>query len=358
MKPISPMTAPFSSSIARYLATAYALLVIYASLHPFSDWSDTGTPLLDFLNEGWPRYYTWFDIVTNMLAYVPLGFFLVPALHKSIRLAFAVVIALVLASTLSFSMEIAQHYLPTRVPSSLDFASNSLGALLGAALGMIWGRELLDGGRLHDLRMRLVVPGKVADFSLIMIAFWLVAQLNPEILLFGTGDLRSLLELEPLTYSAKNFFIIEIGITTAGTLSAGLIGWLLMVRPRRSMLGLLFVLALVIHACAGAVLLGEAQFDQWITPGNMIGLALGGGLLMSALYLPTLAQQVLAAMALFIATALVNLAPENPYLAATLQVWQQGHFLNFNGLTRVVSSLWPFAALPCLMLSRNKVQTN
>jgi hypothetical protein len=44
------------------------------------------------------------------------------------------------------------------------------------------------------------------------------------------------------------------------------------------------------------------------------------------------------------AAVLVNLAPQNPYMAAMLKLWQQGHFLNFNGLTRVVATLWPFAA--------------
>jgi hypothetical protein len=46
---------------------------------------------------------------------------------------------------------------------------------------------------------------------------------------------------------------------------------------------------------------------------------------------------------------LVNLAPPNPYLAATLKLWEQGHFLNFNGVTRWVSALWAFAALAYLM---------
>ena len=50
------------------------------------------------------------------------------------------------------------------------------------------------------------------------------------------------------------------------------------------------------------------------------------------------------------ATVLVNLAPANPYLAASLKVWQQGHFLNFNGLTRLVAALWPFAALGYLIV--------
>jgi len=52
---------------------------------------------------------------------------------------------------------------------------------------------------------------------------------------------------------------------------------------------------------------------------------------------------------LMAATVLVNLAPPNPYLAATLKVWQQGHFLNFNGLTRLVSSAWPYVALAYLI---------
>ena len=36
-------------------------------------------------------------------------------------------------------------------------------------------------------------------------------------------------------------------------------------------------------------------------------------------------------------------------LAASLKVWQQGHFLNFIGLTRLVSALWAFAALAYLI---------
>ena len=53
----------------------------------------------------------------------------------------------------------------------------------------------------------------------------------------------------------------------------------------------------------------------------------------------------LAAFLLIGSTTLVNFAPINPYLAAILKLWQQGHFLNLNGLTRLVSALWPFVAL-------------
>ncbi len=57
-----------------------------------------------------------------------------------------------------------------------------------------------------------------------------------------------------------------------------------------------------------------------------------------------------AGLALMAGTVLVNVAPPNPYSVAALAAWRQGHFLNFNGLTRLVASLWPFVALPFLML--------
>ena len=59
---------------------------------------------------------------------------------------------------------------------------------------------------------------------------------------------------------------------------------------------------------------------------------------------------MLAALALMAGTVLVNMAPPNPYSLAALAVWRQGHFLNFNGLTRLVASLWPLLALPFLVL--------
>ena len=60
-------------------------------------------------------------------------------------------------------------------------------------------------------------------------------------------------------------------------------------------------------------------------------------------------------MALMAGTVLVNLVPFNPYSAAALAIWRQGHFLNFNGLTRMAASFWPFLALPYLILLGRRV---
>ena len=89
--------------------------------------------------------------------------------------------------------------------------------------------------------------------------------------------------------------------------------------------------------------------DNEFSAKGMKYLAAGIAISLGALRLPRAARLVLAAVLLMAATVLVNLAPPNPYFAETLKVWEQGHFLNFNGLTRLVSAAWPFAALGYLV---------
>ena len=58
-----------------YLTSGYALLILYASLYPLAGWHDSGGDSLAFLGAAWPRYYTGFDLATNIIAYLPFGFF-------------------------------------------------------------------------------------------------------------------------------------------------------------------------------------------------------------------------------------------------------------------------------------------
>ena len=67
--------------LARYLALAWSGLIVYGSLHPFAGWRDTGISPLAFLEGGWPRYWTAFDLAANVAVYLPLGFFLTLALR-------------------------------------------------------------------------------------------------------------------------------------------------------------------------------------------------------------------------------------------------------------------------------------
>lgn len=339
-----------SSRLARYGAAAYALVIIYASLNPFTGWRDNGVPLFDFLTAAWPRYWTAFDLITNVAAYVPLGFLLLPALRAALPTWLAVVLALIMPTALSAGLETLQNFLPSRVPSNVDLACNLAGAWAGALLGLRFGGLFADGGAIFHLRRDRVVPGRVGDAGLILLALWLMTQMNPALLLFGHGDLRSLLGLAPaMPYSAQGQVAVEWGIAVLGPLAAGLVAREVMSRPSAPAIAALLIGALIVRGVAAGVILGGEHFLHWATPGNKVGFVIGAGLLSMALTLPSWARRGIAALALLIGTALANLAPDNPYLLAPDSPTLMGHFLNFNGLTRLASVVWPFVALAWLM---------
>lgn len=341
------------ASLPLYLAGAYTLLALYGSLYPFSDWRDSGIAPLAFLFTGWLRYTTNFDLAANLIAYLPLGFLWAAVLSAHLPLRTAFFLAALGGGLFSLGIETVQNYLPSRVPSNLDLACNTLGALLGAAGGLRWGRDLLDGGRLHAWRERRFLPGRTGDRGLLLIGLWLLTQLNPETFLFGNGNLRGLLGLPAaLDFAAGRVIELEMGTVAAQTLTIALIGSLLAVNHPLLLPFALLGAAMLVKSFALMLLMESVHGFAWLTPGTLSGLALGIVLWTGALGLANAERQALAAMALMFATVLANLMPDNPYLANTLSVWQQGHFLNFNGLTRLASSLWPFLALPWLMLSR------
>jgi hypothetical protein len=246
-----------------------------------------------------------------------------------------------------------QNYLPERVPSNLDLACNATGTLLGAWLGASKGGYLLEEGRLADWRRQTLMRGYGVDMGVLLVAAWLLTQLSPESLLFGSGNLRLMLDLPPVQpFLAERFISVEATIAAAGLLAAGLVVTLLLRRHARPLTVGLLLLAVLVKAATHGVLMGQAAALAWITPGNSTGMAIGLVLWWSATFLNIELQRAVAALALLFATVMVNVAPDNPYLQNTLHIWNPGQFLNFNGLTRLISSLWPFLALPWLMSYR------
>lgn len=343
--------APPGAMLPRYLAFAYLVLVVYASLHPFAGWRDLGLSPLAFLDAAWPRYWTVFDLSINVVAYLPLGFFLALTLVRLPGRLSAACAATLLAALLSFGLECVQTWLPSRVPSNLDLACNALGAGIGALLTLPYGERFFS--RIARLQRHLLAPVPHAELALVMLGLWLLTQLSPETLLFGAGDLRHLIGLTPaVAYAASSFFVIETSIIVSNTIAIGLIARTLLTERTSPHLVLVifFALALSIRTLAAAVLVGPLDAFVWLTPGAGLGLLIGIAVLSLTLLLPAAPRLALAGLALMAGTVLVNLAPSNPYSAAALFTWRQGHFLNFNGLTRLVASIWPFLALPYLTL--------
>ena len=344
--------APHASPLVRYLLAAYLLLVIYGSLYPLAGWRDQGLSPFAFLGAALPRYFTWFDVALNIAAYLPLGLLAVLALAPRVTGASAVLVATAGAVAVSVLLEAAQSYLPERIASNADLAANAVGAAAGALAGAAIAGHLAAEAGLRRARTRLFGAGHAVDLGLVLIGLWLFTQLNPETLLFGNGDLRSFIGgPPPELYPAETFVRIEAAVAAANVVAVALFVALLAAPegPRRRIAALVIVAALAARTAAFAILFEPQAAFAWLTPGGGAGLAAGSVVALVAIALPRAATVALGGLALMAATVLVNLAPENPYLVQSIAVWWQGHFLNFNGLTRTVSTLWPFAALVYLL---------
>lgn len=342
--------------LPRYLAAAWAVLTIYGSLYPFTGWQVAGNDPFAFLTLPWPRYWTAFDLVANVVVYLPLGFFTTLALLRLPGRYTAPLLATVLGSLLSFAMESLQAWLPTRISSNVDLGCNSLGSLLGSLLAAWVGPQLRPLWK--TWRPRLIAPLPHVDLGLTLLGLWLLTLLSPETLLFGTGDLRQLLGgLPSLSYAPETLRLAEAAVVACQLIAVGLFAAAL--TPGRwlayLLVPLLFLLAGIVRSLSAALLAGPGHSLVWLTPGAAQGLQTGALVLLPLLLLPPLGRLMLAALALLAGAILVNLAPLDPYSPVALAAWQRGHFLNFNGLTRWLSIIWPFLALPYLILASRRI---
>lgn len=366
-KPWQRRASPF----ARQLLLCFVLLVIYASLYPF-DFQPQAVGPFAYVLAPLPRYLTMFDSFVNVLGYMPLGVLTVLALHPKWRGMRAVLAALVLGTLLSGSMEALQTYLPSRIASNVDLATNALGALVGGAIGVPLASPLLDRGWLRHWRFAWF--DRHASAVLVLLGLWPFAQAYPQQFLFGNGDLvrqiwlwqeqtvtDTILEWLPhlaglLDYldaldAVAGQIMWETTVTACGTLAAGLLLTLPMRRaaPRGWLIGVLLLGGLAIKSAATAWQFAPANAFDWITPGALDGLVVGTILLMALAWAPRVVRALCVFLALTLMIVLVNVLPANPYYEVALQAWRQGQYVHFNMLARWLSWTWPYLVLIYLL---------
>jgi VanZ family protein len=126
---------------ALYLFNEHAGSVVHNAVRPGIDlYIPKRFSLLHqvFLNPFWREYEPslgyWRDILLNVVAFIPLGFFFCSywsSVRPIIRPALA---ATVLGLAVSLTIEILQSYLPTRSSGTTDLFTNTLGTFLGVRL--------------------------------------------------------------------------------------------------------------------------------------------------------------------------------------------------------------------------------
>jgi VanZ family protein len=355
------------STSAWPLALIYAALIVYASLYPFADWRNQGIAPWVFLGAPFPRYWTGFDVVSNVLGYMPLGALLAITLLRGqgtggLR---AVVLATLAGAGLSLAMEALQSYLPERVASNVDLGLNLMGAWAGASCAMILeSLGVID--RWSRFRQRWFEVD--ATGALVLLALWPVALLFPAAVPFGLGQVMERMEAALAEWLQDTPFLewlpvrdielqplvpgVELICVWLGLLAPCLLGFGVIRSVGRRVLFLLVVLSVGVGAAGLSATLswGPAHAWSWFGLPMRAGLvaALATGLLL--VWLPRRSSVALLMLVLVVHLSLLNQAPTSAYFAQTLQTWEQGRFIRFNGLIQWLGWVWPYAALAHALL--------
>ncbi len=350
------------------LAWLYAALIVYASLYPFSGWQEARGPVLAFLSLPWPRWWTQFDLVSNLLGYLPLGALVcLASVRMGRRPAVAFAWAVGAGLLLSMSMEVTQSFLSQRVSSNLDLALNTLGAAVGAGLGL--GAHSVGAvKRWQSWRERWFVESSAGGLALLML--WPVGLLFPTPVVLGLGqvlgrlqeNLTGLLQDWPLADGVQDLLATEprldalspgaeLLVVTLGLLAPCLVGFAV-TRPGWRRLVLVAGVAMLgfwATTLSTALNFGPQHALAWST--GLALLAFGCGMVLAAL-LVKVPTRVSAGLGLVTLTALVVLltqAPTDPYFSQSLQAWEQGRFIRFHGAAQWVGWLWPYVSLAYLL---------
>jgi len=336
------------SRLAWYFGGAYLLVIVYASLSPFTGWATPGLPPLAFLQEPWPRRWQYFDMFVNMLAYVPLGLLLTLALMRWMRPALAMALVLVAGTLLSLGLETGQMYLPTRVASKVDVLLNAAGTALGALLAVRTGRMPL-WARFHELRERWCLPGRIVEPGLALLAIWFLTQVDPSLPLLSVLSLPDALPIPNTGFiPPREFSLPSAAAVAINTLAISLFVMALMRQRWRALIAMcaLVATAASIKLAVAVVMLKARAVFIWLSAEVVIGIALGMAVAALMLALPRTAVIRLGIGALacsFVSTHLFN-DPTQPGLALWPFRWTYGQLLNYTGLARTVAELWPIAA--------------
>ncbi|HET9844004.1 MAG TPA: VanZ family protein [Gammaproteobacteria bacterium] len=192
-----------ATSLGRMGVPFYCLFVAYCALIPFSNWRVPPGNIFDTLVYGWFDKIFLFDIIQNLLLYIPLGFFAVFAFRNPRRSPWlALLAAFIISCSMCSLLEFLQSFNPARVPSALDIMLNTLSGVFGGILALLFYNEWIKS--LHFLSEEVLFPISLRQpiplLGLMIILAWGLYQwypflpsLHPEHLQYGFAPFKKVL---------------------------------------------------------------------------------------------------------------------------------------------------------------------
>ncbi len=330
----------------------FAALIVYATLYPFRPFHMPNMEQFVAAIKP-PKYFTQFDVLLNVLAYVPLGIVLWLSKAHIAHTMRRVLVVIGWGTLFSASLELMQLVVASRVASCFDTLANAVGVAIGALLlaNPIGVKISKAVARLRD---RTLVGGQPAQFAIILLALWLFGQSNPSIPFFEAGNIHaSSAVVGPHTLSELNarraiasMQLIGVSVSVAGfaffvsSILRSAYGALRMVI-------VLVALAMIIKLIMATLILKADLALEWIDGNAALGMAIG---IVIFIPLRRLRPRLRVYFGiLFIAAGAVLTKVSSFYDAANqvLQVfnWPYGQIDRFATLTRYIYETWPIAAL-------------
>jgi len=351
------------------LAWLYAALIVYASLYPFEGWRAAIVPVTAFLALPWPRWWTTFDLVSNLLGYMPLGMLVCLAWVRhggSLLAGFAA--TTLMAATLSVSMELLQNFLPQRVPSNIDLLLNTAGAAIGAGMGLA-AHRLGVVNIWQAVRDRWFVERSAGGVALLVL--WPVGLLFPAPVVLGLGQflgrvrdfLAGVLEGTTLGDGSQRWLAAgtkldalspgtELVAVTLGLLGPCLVGFTFTKVGWRRLVLVLWVASMgfATTTLSTALNFGPQHALAWSTLPALTAFVCGMAVSATLVAVPARVCAGLGLVVLTASVAFLAQAPVDPYFSQSLQGWEQGRFIRFHGAAQWVGWMWPYAALVYLLV--------
>ena len=148
-------------------------------------------------------------------------------------------------------------------------------------------------------------------------------------------------------------FSSQLMCVTLGLLVPCLLGYSIIRAPlRRVTFGVIvFATGICASALSAALSWGPMHAWAWLSAPVWLGMGLAFALALVLIALPRRGCAAMAVLALGVLLSVLNQASASAYFAHTLQAWEQGRFIRFNGLAQWLGWLWPYAALVYMLMS-------
>jgi len=352
-------------ALIRLLWLAVTASIAYLSLYPLTGWRLRQPSLFDFLSQGLPRYYSQADLVSNVAAYVIFGLLFALGWSSRRHAWLPAVLAALAGVVASLTLEALQSYLPTRVPSLLDFSANAAGAALGGIIGAVVGHYRIRrrSGPTPASR-QWYEQGPAIGWALIVI--WVISQLPIQRLLFATGNLQawlpqtlpglhaalpeSLQHLDELLPESLRPFhettVVATMMCVLGVLVMDLVrsaGW------RMAWIGGLMAAAVGLRVLSSPSFVSAQRLLVWLTSGAQAGLLIGALALylIGAFHRRTRLWIGIALVA--IGLGLVNVSPADPFFQTTQSaapgVLTPAMTPSLRSLINTIGAWWPMMVM-------------